>query len=83
MGYVLFHMDSLETQKLKPLPLVQNPEQVERVENLVWATMEDTPMEYEETNKDTEVAPALIAVHPTQNSVAVAVGSDLRVFDLL
>lgn len=40
-------------------------------------------MEYEETNKDTEVAPALIAVHPTQNSVAVAIGSDLRVFDLL
>ncbi|XP_050364966.1 uncharacterized protein LOC126783526 [Argentina anserina] len=42
--------------------------------------MEDT---YEETNKDTEVAPALIAVHPTQKSVALAIGSDLRVFDLL
>lgn len=49
----------------------------------MFAAMEDTPMEYEETNKDTEVAPALIAVHPTQNSVAVAIGSDLRVFDLL
>ncbi|CAN6690695.1 unnamed protein product [Malus baccata var. baccata] len=45
--------------------------------------MEDTPMENGETNKDSEVAPALIAVHPTQSSVAVAVGSDLRVFDLL
>ncbi|XP_068311518.1 uncharacterized protein [Pyrus communis] len=44
--------------------------------------MEDTPMENGETNKDSEVAPALIAVHPTQSSVAVAVGSDLRVFDL-
>ncbi|XAR61188.1 hypothetical protein NMG60_11034821 [Bertholletia excelsa] len=33
-------------------------------------------------NRDMEVAPALIAVHPTQQSVAVAVGSDLRVFDL-
>ncbi|VVA13931.1 PREDICTED: tRNA [Prunus dulcis] len=45
--------------------------------------MEDAAMEDGETNKDSEVAPALIAVHPTQNSVAVAVGSDLRVFDLL
>ncbi|BBH10283.1 Transducin/WD40 repeat-like superfamily protein [Prunus dulcis] len=45
--------------------------------------MEDAAMENGETNKDSEVAPALIAVHPTQNSVAVAVGSDLRVFDLL
>ncbi|KAJ8899294.1 hypothetical protein K2173_018268 [Erythroxylum novogranatense] len=35
-----------------------------------------------ENNKELEVAPALIAVHPTQDSVAVAVGSDLRVFDL-
>ncbi|KAM5563708.1 hypothetical protein ABKV19_018361 [Rosa sericea] len=42
--------------------------------------MEDT---YEETNKDTEVAPALIAVHPTQSSVALAIGSDLRVFNLI
>lgn len=40
-------------------------------------------MENGETNKDSEVAPALIAVHPTHSSVAVAVGSDLRVFDLL
>ncbi|PRQ26070.1 putative transcription factor WD40-like family [Rosa chinensis] len=38
---------------------------------------------YEEPNKDTEVAPALIAVHPTQNSVALAIGSDLRVFNLI
>ncbi|KAF5462663.1 hypothetical protein F2P56_018651 [Juglans regia] len=44
--------------------------------------MEDTPMHEAETHKDIEVAPALIAVHPTQDSVAVSVGSDLRVFDL-
>ncbi|KAF3436276.1 hypothetical protein FNV43_RR23368 [Rhamnella rubrinervis] len=44
--------------------------------------MEDAPMEYGESNKEIEVAPALIAVHPNQESVAVAVGSDLRVFDL-
>ncbi|PON55236.1 Guanine nucleotide-binding protein, beta subunit [Parasponia andersonii] len=44
--------------------------------------MEDASMEYGESNKDNEVAPALIAVHPTQESVAVAVGSELRVFDL-
>ena len=36
-----------------------------------------------ESNRDVEVAPALIAVHPDQTSVAVAVGPDLRVFDLL
>ncbi|KAL1216546.1 WD repeat-containing protein VIP3 [Cardamine amara subsp. amara] len=30
-----------------------------------------------------EVAPALISVHPSQKSIAVAVGSDLRVFDLI
>ncbi|KAL0697247.1 hypothetical protein Bca4012_053369 [Brassica carinata] len=30
-----------------------------------------------------EVAPALISVHPFQKSVAVTVGSDLRVFDLI
>ncbi|KAE8009746.1 hypothetical protein FH972_006165 [Carpinus fangiana] len=44
--------------------------------------MEDTTMEEGETNKDIEVAPALMAVHPAQESVAVAVGSELRVFDL-
>ncbi|KAK7243006.1 hypothetical protein RIF29_37789 [Crotalaria pallida] len=39
----------------------------------------------ESNNKDgvSEVAPALIAVHPLRSSVAVALGSDLRVFDLL
>lgn len=45
--------------------------------------MEETPVEEGDTNKDVEVAPALIAVHPTEKSVAVAVGSDLRVFDLV
>ncbi|KAI4349489.1 hypothetical protein L6164_010072 [Bauhinia variegata] len=39
-------------------------------------------MEDGETNKDVEVAPALIAVQPNQRSVAVAVGADLRVFNL-
>ena len=33
-------------------------------------------------NKDAELAAALIAVHPEQTSVAVAVGPHLRVFDL-
>lgn len=45
--------------------------------------MEETPVEEGDTNKDVEVAPALIAVHPAEKSVAVAVGSDLRVFDLV
>ncbi|KAG5246227.1 tRNA (guanine-N(7)-)-methyltransferase non-catalytic [Salix suchowensis] len=44
--------------------------------------MENTQPEGGENNRDLEVAPALISVHPTQDSVAVAVGSDLRVFDL-
>ncbi|XP_026419276.1 tRNA (guanine-N(7)-)-methyltransferase non-catalytic subunit WDR4-like [Papaver somniferum] len=33
-------------------------------------------------NKETEVAPALISVHPLEKSVAVAIGSQLRVYDL-
>ncbi|RDX88696.1 tRNA (guanine-N(7)-)-methyltransferase non-catalytic subunit wdr4 [Mucuna pruriens] len=37
----------------------------------------------ETESKDIEVAPALIAVHPDQCSVAVAVGPHLRVFDLV
>ncbi|GFZ13614.1 transducin/WD40 repeat-like superfamily protein [Actinidia rufa] len=45
--------------------------------------MEETAMEDGDNNRDMEVAPALIAVHPTRESIAVAVGSDLRVFDLL
>lgn len=36
----------------------------------------------EESEQNREVAPALIAVHPTQQSVTVAVGLDLRVFSL-
>lgn len=44
--------------------------------------MEDAHMEESENSRDLEVAPALIAVHPSQKSVTVAVGSDLRVYDL-
>ncbi|KAI7990601.1 F-box/kelch-repeat protein SKIP30 [Camellia lanceoleosa] len=45
--------------------------------------MEETTMEGGgDHNREMEVAPALIGVHPTHHSVAVAVGSDLRVFDL-
>ncbi|MCD7468422.1 hypothetical protein HAX54_006591, partial [Datura stramonium] len=44
--------------------------------------MEETNMDDCEHNRESEVAPALIAVHPAQNSVAVAVGSNLRVFNL-
>lgn len=47
-------------------------------------TEEDAQLEEsEQNNKDVEVAPALISVHPTQNSVSVVVGSDLRIFNLL
>ncbi|KAI6674769.1 hypothetical protein NL676_002675 [Syzygium grande] len=46
--------------------------------------MGDAQMEEGDSNtRDIEVAPALIAVHPAQRSVAVAVGSDLRVYDLV
>ncbi|GLT74334.1 hypothetical protein SLA2020_461390 [Shorea laevis] len=37
----------------------------------------------EHHNKDEEVAPALISVHQNQNSVAVAVGLNLRIFGLI
>ncbi|KAK7396381.1 hypothetical protein VNO78_17346 [Psophocarpus tetragonolobus] len=36
-----------------------------------------------ESNNDIEVAPALIAVHPDQSYITVAVGPHLRVFDLI
>ncbi|WOL03132.1 tRNA (guanine-N(7)-)-methyltransferase non-catalytic subunit TRM82 [Canna indica] len=36
----------------------------------------------DDKSKDAEVAPALIAVHPFEKSVAVAVGFELRLFDL-
>ncbi|KAL9659737.1 hypothetical protein QQ045_024546 [Rhodiola kirilowii] len=44
--------------------------------------MEDVQAEEAENCKETEVAPALIALHPTQKFVTIAVGSELRVFDL-
>ncbi|EOA40502.1 hypothetical protein CARUB_v10009228mg [Capsella rubella] len=45
--------------------------------------MEESLIEDAEIQNKLEVAPALISVHPSQKSVVVAVGSDLRVFDLL
>ena len=44
--------------------------------------MEDPNIDDGDQNRETEIAPALIAVHPAHQSVAVAVGSDLRVFNL-
>ncbi|KAM7253909.1 hypothetical protein ACFE04_031591 [Oxalis oulophora] len=38
--------------------------------------------EIEEAENNNEAAPALISIHPLQYSVAVAVGSELRVFDI-
>jgi hypothetical protein len=35
-----------------------------------------------ETRKETEVAPALIAVNPNGHHIAVAVGPELRIFNL-
>ncbi|MED6106799.1 hypothetical protein PIB30_007827 [Stylosanthes scabra] len=45
--------------------------------------VEEAEAEVESNRDNVEVAPALISVHPDQTSVAVAVGPDLRVFDLL
>lgn len=39
-------------------------------------------MEESEQKLETEVAPALIAVHPNQNFISVSIGSELRVFNL-
>jgi len=44
--------------------------------------MEDTAVEEAEVSGAAEFAPALIAAHPHGNSVAVAIGPELRVFDL-
>ncbi|KAL3517594.1 hypothetical protein ACH5RR_020183 [Cinchona calisaya] len=45
--------------------------------------MEDTNIDDSgDKIREKEIAPALIAVHPTHQSVAVAVGSDLRVFNI-
>ncbi|KAF8044844.1 hypothetical protein N665_6387s0002 [Sinapis alba] len=47
--------------------------------------MEESHIQEGEGERQTklEVAPALISVHPFQKSVAITVGSDLRVFDLI
>jgi tRNA (guanine-N(7)-)-methyltransferase subunit TRM82 len=49
-------------------------------------TVEETEVngavEEAEVNGAAEFAPALVAAHPFGQSVAVAVGPDLRVFDL-
>ena len=42
--------------------------------------MEEHDIDESEQQLEAEVAPALIAVHPNQKFVSVAVGSDLRVF---
>ncbi|XP_057965250.1 uncharacterized protein LOC131155823 isoform X2 [Malania oleifera] len=44
--------------------------------------MEGNMMDEGENNRDLEVAPALIAVHPLHKFIAISVGSDLRVFDI-
>ncbi|CAL4927304.1 unnamed protein product [Urochloa decumbens] len=44
--------------------------------------MEDTAVEDAEVSGAAEFAPALVAAHPHGNSVAVAIGPELRVFDL-
>ncbi|CAN6281412.1 unnamed protein product [Urochloa humidicola] len=44
--------------------------------------MEDTAVEEAEVSGAAEFAPALVAAHPHGNSVAVAIGHELRVFDL-
>ncbi|KAH6826079.1 Transducin/WD40 repeat-like superfamily protein [Perilla frutescens var. hirtella] len=43
--------------------------------------MEDHDIEETEQKLEAEVAPALIALHPNQKSVSVAVGSGLRIFN--
>ncbi|KAL8548283.1 hypothetical protein ACS0TY_007561 [Phlomoides rotata] len=44
--------------------------------------MEDIHVEETEQKLEMEVAPALIAVHPSQKSVSVSIGSELRIFNL-
>ncbi|XP_074583667.1 uncharacterized protein LOC141839747 [Curcuma longa] len=52
-------------------------------EEVVSAAVDvENELNEEEKNKDVEVSPAIIAIHPYEKSVAVAVGSELRLFDL-
>ncbi|XP_021762722.1 tRNA (guanine-N(7)-)-methyltransferase non-catalytic subunit wdr4-like [Chenopodium quinoa] len=44
---------------------------------------EDTQLEEKDSYLQTEVAPALIALHPFDQSIAVTVGSELRIFNLV
>ncbi|KAG9451974.1 hypothetical protein H6P81_004878 [Aristolochia fimbriata] len=44
--------------------------------------MDEVSVDEGESNSSIEVAPALIAVHPLEESVAVATGAELRVFSL-
>ncbi|KAJ0974100.1 hypothetical protein J5N97_016065 [Dioscorea zingiberensis] len=44
--------------------------------------MDEVQLGEEEIDKATEAAPALISVHPFEKSIVVALGSELRVFDL-
>lgn len=66
-----------ESKKEEECKKETNGTQVEEKET------EDTQMvDEKDSYSQTEVAPALIAVHPFDQSVAVAVGSELRIFNL-
>ncbi|KMT10185.1 hypothetical protein BVRB_5g119460 [Beta vulgaris subsp. vulgaris] len=66
-----------ETQMEEECKKEINGTQIEEKES------EDTQINDDrDSNSQTEVAPALIAVHPFDQSIAVAVGSDLRIFNL-
>jgi hypothetical protein len=63
-------------------PLNPSPSIPTQLTALSAASMEDTAVEEAEVSGAAEFAPALVAAHPQGHSVAVAVGPELRVFDL-
>nr|VDD53611.1 unnamed protein product [Brassica oleracea] len=78
------HYVQMNDMKKKQRMLMEEQMMWDQYSRGVCGTMEESHIEEEgERQTKHEVAPALISVHPFQKSVAVTVGSALRVFDLI
>ena len=57
--------------------------QMKEVENETTQMNNNDNNDEKDSYSQTEVAPALIAIHPFDQSIVVTVGSELRIFDIL
>ncbi|PKA61397.1 Vesicle-associated membrane protein 725 [Apostasia shenzhenica] len=71
-----------KTENLRSQVFSSEHENTTQEISVVRKVMEESAPGEGEADKVSEVAPALISVHPLDNSVVVAVGSELRIFDL-